>query len=217
MFETIPKIRIFINLLLILEICLGLALIALTWYYQRLLATFLTETEDKMLTSKFFIVYILGFQLMASFFCGMSMWASVWPRRYSENIQLLLSMWLIFCFLIVSCGCATIWTLWTSIDTMTEGAEIILLKGIDIYYMDPEWKLLWDKMQYTKECCGVFNYQDWMNATWMKGSFNSYSENNYGPVQHDTTECSPTYMDADYSDLDSLANRLDKYDWEIFK
>ncbi|XP_037820342.1 uncharacterized protein LOC119609570 [Lucilia sericata] len=206
MFETIPKIRIFINFLLTIEICLGLAIITVTWFYQKLLATFLTDSEVVILTSKFFNAYILGFQLFASFLCALSMWSSLWPRRYTENIQLLLSVWLVYCFLIVACGAATIWSLFASTGTLSEEAEIILLKGIDNYYLKPEWKFLWDKLQYSKECCGVYNYTDWMQASWMSQNIREYREAmfdiNIMPeyAMCTTTECSPYYFDNDNSD-----------------
>lgn len=191
MFERTPKLRLFINLLLIVEIFIGVTIIGVTWFSQRLLSSFLTETEGKMLTSKFFNVYILGFQMVASFVCGMSMWASVWPRRFSENIHLLLSTWLIFCFLVVACGCANIWILLTSSDSVSEGAEILLLKGIDNYYLNPEWKLLWDLLQYSRECCGVHGYRDWLQANWMTENVRQYRDVRAADAQSDfsTTEC----------------------------
>lgn len=211
MFETIPKIRIFINLLLTIEICLGLAIIAVTWYHQRLLSAFLTETEAIMLSSKFFNAYILGFQLVASFLCALSMWANIWPRRYSENLQLLLSVWLVYCFLIVACGAATIWTLLASAGNLSEEAEIVLLRGIDNYYIKPEWKFLWDKLQYTKECCGVNNYQDWMQASWMSENVKRYRDVIFEVQQYGlcttTTECSPLYIDYENSEKEPLENQ----------
>ncbi|KAM7352135.1 tetraspanin 33B [Cochliomyia hominivorax] len=199
MFEAIPKIRIFINFLLIVQICLGIAIIAFAWFHQKLLATFLTETEQTMLSSKFFNAYILGFQLSVSFLCALIMWSNIWTRRYSENIELLLRVWLIFCFLIVICGGAIIWSLYNSADTLAEGAEIILLKGIDNYYMNPEWKLLWDKLQYTKECCGVHNYMDWMHAEWIHED-DLMDTQQYEQDVYDVSECIPLYLDLDVND-----------------
>lgn len=177
--ESVPKIRLFINLLLTLQVCLGISLIAVTICYQHFLGTFLTDVESKILTTKFFNTYIFGFQLIAAYACSASMWHYIWHRRYSHNIQILLKVWLFFCFLMAICGCATIWSLLTCADSITESAEVILYKGIDIYYMNPEWKLLWDNLQYTKQCCGVNGYQDWMQASWMTPNLLRRSIRNY--------------------------------------
>lgn len=205
MFQSIPKIRLFLNIFIIIEIFLGIAIVAITYYHLRILETFLTENEQKMLSSKFFNMYILGFQIKSSFCCALAMWNNIWPRRYSETIELLLRVWLLFCFLIVICAAAIIWNLYTSSESLIEGAEIILLKGIDQYYSNPEWKLLWDKLQYTKECCGVQNYQDWMKAEWLSDTIksnvimDSKPYNMYGP-----TECDPLYFDMEYNEHQTL-------------
>ncbi|XP_036347140.1 uncharacterized protein LOC118756487 [Rhagoletis pomonella] len=165
--EPFGRARVYLTVLLLLEILLGLAIIIVTAIYQRILGAYMADVERKMLGGQFFNTYILGFQLMVVYACSIAMWSSLWSRRFSSNVNLLLNLWMFFCFVVVFCGLGTIWSLITCADALENTAEMSLLKGIDLYYKCPEWKLLWDGLQYHKECCGVHSYKDWMNASWM--------------------------------------------------
>ncbi|XP_039952667.1 uncharacterized protein LOC126767266 [Bactrocera neohumeralis] len=165
--EPFGRARVYLTMLLLSEIFLGLAIIIVTAIYQRILGAYMADVERKMLGGQFFNTYILGFQLMVVYACSIAMWSSLWSRRCSPNVNLLLNLWMFFCFVVVFCGFGTIWSLITCADALENTAEMSLLKGIDLYYTCPEWKLLWDGLQYHKECCGVHSYKDWMKASWM--------------------------------------------------
>ncbi|XP_067625283.1 uncharacterized protein Tsp33B [Eurosta solidaginis] len=165
--EPFGRARVYLTMLLLSEVFLGLAIIIVTAVYQRILGAYMADVERKMLGGQFFNTYILGFQLIVVYACSIAMWASLWSRRCSPNINLLLNLWMFFCFVVVFCGFGTIWSLITCADALENTAEMSLLKGIDLYYTCPEWKLLWDGLQYHKECCGVHSYKDWMKASWM--------------------------------------------------
>lgn len=170
--EPFRKFRLIVNVLLISEIALGVAIIAVAVAYQNTLSTFMTVAEGKILFPTFFNAYILAFQVIVTYLCSLCMWRRVWVRRYSKSIRLLLSIWSFFCLLIVVGGCATIWSLLGSSDGLGENVALMLLRGIEVYYANPEWKFLWDQLQYTRECCGVNGYADWMHASWMPISSN---------------------------------------------
>lgn len=169
--EPFRKFRLILAILLMSEIFLGLAIILMTAACQYLLGSFVIQGQSEALSYKFLNCYLVGFQLFAIYTCSVSMWKSVWLRRYSTSIKLLLRIWLFFCIIIILCGCATIWSMFSSLDAITENVAIMLLRGIDVYYMNPEWKLLWDQLQYSHKCCGVNEYLDWMHASWMPQSF----------------------------------------------
>ncbi|XP_037883151.1 uncharacterized protein LOC119633606 [Glossina fuscipes] len=200
--EPLPKLRLVINFLLMLEVLLGIAIILVAAFYQCILGSFMVQVDRKMLAAKFFNTYLLGFQLIASYMCSVSMWRRVWKRRYSQTIEILLSVWLFFCFLIVLCGMGTVWSLVNSSDALENTAEIMLFYGIDLYYMMPEWKLLWDQLQYSQECCGVHGYEDWGHANWMPKEYSSLGQRSnegqtlapYACCKHESTTCYQNYM-----------------------
>ncbi|XP_053959546.1 uncharacterized protein LOC128864080 [Anastrepha ludens] len=165
--EPFGRARVYLTVLLLSEVFLGLAIIIVTGIYQRILGAYMAGVERKMLGGQFFNTYILGFQLMVVYACSIAMWSSLWSRRCSPNVNLLLNLWMFFGFVVVFCGFGTIWSLITCADALENTAEMSLLKGIDLYYTCPEWKLLLDGLQYHKECCGVHSYKDWMKASWM--------------------------------------------------
>ncbi len=45
--------------------------------------------------------------------------------------------------------------------------ESTLFRGIDLYYTDPEYRLIWDGLQYNEQCFGVASYKDWQSLSWM--------------------------------------------------
>uniref|UniRef100_A0A1A9W450 Tetraspanin n=1 Tax=Glossina brevipalpis TaxID=37001 RepID=A0A1A9W450_9MUSC len=203
--EPLPKLRLVINFLLMLEVLLGIAIILVTAFYQSVLDSFMVQVDRKMLAAKFFNTYLLGFQLIASYLCSISMWRLVWRRRYSQTIEILLSVWLFFCFLIVLCGLGTIWSLVNSSDALENSAEIMLFYGIDLYYMMPEWKLLWDQLQYSHECCGVHGYQDWAHANWMPKDYSSSGQDKFGIIIRSRTKRSiDRYSDYDYDQCEEV-------------
>ncbi|XP_073822543.1 tetraspanin 33B [Musca autumnalis] len=189
--EPFRHFRIIFNILLILEIKLGIAIITVAVAYQNVLGSF-TPDEKRSLNSTFVNLYIMGFQLIATYLCSLSMWRTIWTKKYSRSIQLLLVVWSMFCFIIIIGGCATIWCLLDIPDILTTNVSMMLFHGIEVYYTSPAWKFLWDELQYNNECCGVNGYDDWMRAKWMPKSFNrqrrdrrSYVRNRF---QHNTEE-----------------------------
>lgn len=165
--EPIIHTRYIYNILFIIEVILGAAIIFVTVLYQNILNAFMVSLEQKILMAKFFNTYVLGFQLIACYLCSLSMWRRLWCRRYTATLEILLGIWLFFCFLIIVSGIATTWSVLYSADSLVNTAELMLFQGIDLYYENPEWKLLWDQLQYNEQCCGVKSYKDWMSAKWM--------------------------------------------------
>uniref|UniRef100_A0A1A9UW27 Tetraspanin n=1 Tax=Glossina austeni TaxID=7395 RepID=A0A1A9UW27_GLOAU len=203
--EPLPKLRLVINFLLMLEVLLGIAIILVAACYQSILGSFMVQVDRKMLAAKFFNTYLLGFQLIASYICSVSMWRRVWKRRYSQTIEILLSVWLFFCFLIVLCGMGTVWSLVNSSDALENTAEIMLFYGIDLYYMMPEWKLLWDQLQYSQECCGVHGYEDWAHANWMPKEYSSLGQGRFGTTIPSRTKRSiDNYAAYDYDQCEEV-------------
>ncbi|XP_061397613.1 uncharacterized protein LOC133333314 [Musca vetustissima] len=169
--EPFRNYRIIFNILLILEIKLGIAIITVTAAYQHVLNLFMLPQERRLLTSTFINLYIMGFQLIATYLCSFSMWRNIWARKYSRSIQLLVIVWSVFCFIIVVGGCATIWHLLNTPQFLIANVSMMLFRGIEVYYSNPSWKFFWDELQYTNECCGVNGYDDWMHASWMPQSY----------------------------------------------
>ncbi|XP_030383221.1 CD63 antigen [Scaptodrosophila lebanonensis] len=165
--EPFRKASVYITLLLILEAVIGLVIVIVTAIYQSLLTGYLAETESRMLYGFLFNIYIFGIQLIVTFLCSNSMWNRLWCRRCTPNVRLLLTVWLFYLCVIIASGVAAVWNFYRSVDVLESAAENSLIRGIDMYYSCPEWKLLWDGLQMRRQCCGVRTYKDWMNADWM--------------------------------------------------
>ncbi|KAH8410452.1 hypothetical protein KR215_007191 [Drosophila sulfurigaster] len=165
--QPLRKASVYIALLLIFEAVTGLLIIIVTAIYQWILADYLDDIENNLLFSYLFNIYIFGAQLVVSFLCSISLWNRLWKRRCTPNVRLMISVWLFYCCIIISSGFGTLWNVYYNIDVLENAAETSLFRGIDEYYSNPEWKLLWDGLQLRRQCCGVHNYRDWMKAEWM--------------------------------------------------
>ncbi|XP_037950549.1 uncharacterized protein LOC119681435 [Teleopsis dalmanni] len=204
--EPFCRARVYVTTILIAEVLLGILIVALTLIYHRILGGYLGEKECKLLTGQLFNTYLLGTQLIITYFFSIFMWRRLWKRKYTPNVELLLHLWIFFTFLIVFCGFGSIYSLFSCADSLENLAETSLLKGIDLYYTCPEWKLMWDSLQYYKECCGVHSYKDWMKASWMpqelqtsdQGSCSGISKDTilapYACCKHDCSTCYQNYV-----------------------
>ncbi|KAH8412248.1 hypothetical protein KR009_000809 [Drosophila setifemur] len=165
--QPFRRAPVYVALLLISEAFLGLLILAVTGYYHRLLTGYLAEIESRLTYGYLFGIYVFGVQLVVTFLCSISMWQRLWQRRCTPNVRLLLNIWLFYSCVIISSGFGCVWNLYRGVEVLRTAAETSLIRGIDMYYSCPEWKLLWDGLQWHKECCGVHGYKDWMMADWM--------------------------------------------------
>ncbi|XP_005182936.2 uncharacterized protein LOC101890537 [Musca domestica] len=190
--EPFRHFRLIVNILLVLEIKLGIAIVTITAAYQNVLGSFMAPTEKRLLFSTLVNLYIMGFQLIATYLCSLSMWRTIWTRRYSRSIQFLLMVWSVFCCIIIVGGCVTMWCLLDMPEILGANVSLMLFHGMEVYYTSPAWKFLWDEIQYNNECCGVEGYDDWMHATWMPKTTVKLSKDsrlyNGGRFKHNSKE-----------------------------
>ncbi|XP_017115524.1 tetraspanin-15 isoform X1 [Drosophila elegans] len=165
--QPFRRASLYVNLLLVTEAVIGLLILAATAYYHALFTGYLSEIECRLVSGYLSAIYVFGAQLLVTFLCSIAMWRRIWRRRCTPNVRLLLSMWGFYSCVIIASGFVCIWSLYRGIDVLENAAESSLSRGIDMYYSCPEWKLLWDGLQWRKECCGVHGYRDWMTADWM--------------------------------------------------
>lgn len=161
------RAHIYVTLLLITEAVIGVLILAVTAYYHKLFTGYLSQIECRLVYGYLFGVYMFGAQLTVIFLCSILMWRRLWRRRCTPNVRLLLDVWLFYSCVIIAAGFGCVWSIYRSVDVLENAAETSLIRGIDMYYTCPEWKLLWDSLQWHKECCGVHSYRDWANADWM--------------------------------------------------
>nr|ABY55466.1 Tsp33B [Drosophila mauritiana] len=165
--QPFRRASIYLHLLLITEAVIGLLILVVTAYYHTVLSGYLSEIECRLVYGYLFGIYVFGAQVVVTFLCSIAMWRRIWRRRCTPNIRLLLSVWAFYSCVIIASGFGCIWNLYRGVDVLENAADTSLTRGIDMYYSCPEWKLLWDGLQWHKECCGVHGYKDWMNAEWM--------------------------------------------------
>ncbi|EDV31398.1 uncharacterized protein Dana_GF15335 [Drosophila ananassae] len=165
--QPFRRASLYVTLLLITEAVIGFLFLVISAYYHVLLTSYLDEIETRLVLGYVFGLYMYGAQLVVTFLVSISMWRRLWRRRCTPNVHLILAVWLFYSCVIIASGFGCVWNLYRGVDVLESAAETSLIRGIDLYYSFPEWKLLWDGLQWHKECCGVHDYKDWMNADWM--------------------------------------------------
>ncbi|KAH8333963.1 hypothetical protein KR059_004809 [Drosophila kikkawai] len=165
--QPFRRVNIYVTLLLITEALIGVLMLAVTTYYHKLFTGYLSQIECRLVYGYLFGVYMFGAQLAVIFLCSILMWRRLWKRRCTPNVRLLLDVWLFYSCVIIAAGFGCVWIIYRGVDVLENAAETSLIRGIDMYYSCPEWKLLWDSLQWDKQCCGVHSYKDWANADWM--------------------------------------------------
>lgn len=165
--QPFRRASLYVTLLLITEAVIGFLFLVISAYYHILLTRYLDEIETRLVFGYVFGLYMYGAQLVVTFLVSISMWRRLWRRRCTPNVHLILAVWLFYSCVIIASGFGCVWNLYRGVEVLESAAETSLLRGIDLYYSCPEWKLLWDGLQWHKECCGVHDYKDWMNADWM--------------------------------------------------
>lgn len=161
--SRIPPIfaqKVFLSLI-ILQICIGLVVVVTGQYYKIVLGRYLPAEEQSEIYLKLLLVQLHGVHIIASYGCGIPI-----ARRFSidtNNLKTLIHVWII-CVLIVSFDGGFMHWMWREACTNLERTvERALYKGLESYYADAEWRLLWDGFQYNEQCCGVGGFRDWQS------------------------------------------------------
>lgn len=113
-----------------------------------------------------YMIEIYGVHLIIFYLCGLGIVSKLTKNCYSNHLSILLKLWNIVIVLLSIDGIVTSWISYKSIYLTENLIEKFLFKGIEEYYSDLKWKLIWDRLQLTEGCCGVINFKDWNIMTW---------------------------------------------------
>lgn len=156
-----------IEIVLITQILAGLILLGTILYFHFILKVFLAKIEHQLLLSLMSIFYILGCEVLICSFIELILWQKIRKCDTMGKPSRCLLLWNFFCTFIIVFGSVTVWFQQSNLENLECTYETSLYQGIDLYFTDPEWKILWDKTQYYNECCGVIGFQDWSEAAWV--------------------------------------------------
>ncbi|XP_055837841.1 uncharacterized protein LOC129906192 [Episyrphus balteatus] len=168
MSDKFNHLKYFVTILLCLEILAGSILLCIITYFYFVLIAFLAKPERQLLLSQMTNIFVLGLEVAICFSIELILWQCICKSDTTSEHSRLLILWNIFCILAVGFGSVTMWFQYDNIQSLQKVYAESLFQGIDLYFTDPEWKLLWDRIQFNNECCGVFGVKDWEEAAWIR-------------------------------------------------
>ncbi|KAJ6646939.1 hypothetical protein Bhyg_02155, partial [Pseudolycoriella hygida] len=123
------------------------------------------ETEQNEINIKLFLFELFGFNVFLSYIGGLPLLRRL-TDSYSNHLSSLLKLWEFFIFTASLNGIFGGYMINGSRKFLKQSIEATLFRGIEDYYIDPQWRLIWDGFQYNEQCCGVANFKDWQSLSW---------------------------------------------------
>lgn len=166
-------------LLICLQIIIGCWVIIWTEYSKRTLGRYVHDVDRSEIEMKFFIIQLYGLHLVINYICGLPLIRRCAYDPYTTHLVLLLKLWHLFIFIGSLDGFVIMWICSRAGINLIKSVEISLFKGIELYYSDPAWRLIWDEFQYEEQCCGVTDYRDWQSLAWIEYKSSNRNEDMY--------------------------------------
>lgn len=152
--------------LVLIQILIGLMVIITSEYYKNLLGRYVPEIEQNEISIKLFLFELFGCNVFLSYIGGMPLLRRL-SDSYTNHLSSLLKLWQFFIFTASLNGIFGGYMISESRKFLKKTVETTLFSGIEVYYTDPEWRLIWDGFQYNEQCCGVVDFRDWQSLSWM--------------------------------------------------
>ncbi|XP_063697562.1 tetraspanin-15 [Culicoides brevitarsis] len=162
LFSDLPfKVLVFLN---VVQIVVGFAMLFLEEYIKHLLTQHMLEAERTQTYIIMLLSQVYCMQVIVLYYLGLAIAIKCNRDLYTHHLTFFMKMWLALGFVAAFEGILVAGTLYRTSKNLSEFLELELFKGVEAYYLDPEWRLIWDTVQYHENCCGVFDYRDWKNC-----------------------------------------------------
>ena len=167
--EKCTKYILFILILFILiQILIGIFIFGYGEYARNLIGKYVTEIEKNEFDIKLLIMELYGLHIIINYICGIPLARKCANDTYTKHLRFLLRLWNVFIFIVSIDGFLIAYMFNRSEIYILHSMKLALFKGIENYHSNPDWRLIWDDLQYHEQCCGVFNYTDWQIKQWMQ-------------------------------------------------
>lgn len=162
LFNDLPfKLLVLLN---VLQITIGFGMLFLEEYIKHLLTQHMLEAERTQTYIIMLLSQVYCMQVIVLYYFGLPVASKCNTDVYTHHLTFFMKIWLALGFVCAIEGILIALTLYRTSRDLSEFLELELFKGVEAYYLDPEWRLIWDTVQYHENCCGVFDYRDWKNC-----------------------------------------------------
>lgn len=150
-----------IILLSLTQITIAIGMIFAEEYLKYLLIQHILDAAQSQTYMLLLLAQVFTFQLLVLNYSSIAVAGKCNRDIFTPHLAFLLKLWVIFG---LGCNCQGLFFSFilskTSV-TLPQRIEYELLSGLEEYYSNAEWRLIWDNMQYHENCCGVYDYKDW--------------------------------------------------------
>lgn len=152
-----------IVLLCLTQIVIAIGMLLGEEYFKYLLIQHILHADQSQSYMILLLAQSYALQLLVLYYCAIPVASKCNQDFYTPHLAQLLKLWIIIGFTCCLQGLFFAFILHRTSNDLSSNLEYNLLSGLEEYYSNPEWRLIWDKMQYHERCCGVFDYSDWKN------------------------------------------------------
>ena len=161
------------NLLFILisvQIFLGMFVTLAAEYYKYSFGQYIPPGDQNDIDFKFTLIQIYGIHSMLGHISAFPLFKKYRKQTnhfVSGVIVVMIKIWNLFVLTVLLDGFIVAWLIKKSCTEIHKSVEQILFRGMESYYSDSMWRLLWDSFQVNEQCCGVSDYRDWQSLAWL--------------------------------------------------
>lgn len=157
---------ILLYILFFIEMAIAMAVIFLAEYYKHILGQHLPNVDRNEINTKLLLIEMYGVHVFVAYIVGLPLIRKCAQSAFSHCLVTMLKVWYIFVLVMSLDGFLLGWLIGRSVEFLEKSVEISMYKGMEVYYSDVQWRLLWDGLQYTEQCCGMADYRDWQLLAW---------------------------------------------------
>lgn len=158
---------ILLNILFFIQIGIAVSVVLLAEYYKHILGQHLPNVDRDEINTKLYLMELYGVHVFINYVCGLPLIRKCATESwFTSSLVTLLKVWHLFVLSVSVDGFLFGWLIGRSIDFLKKSVEMSMYKGMEVYYSDVQWRILWDDRQYNGQCCGVADYRDWQLLAW---------------------------------------------------
>lgn len=150
-----------IALFIFLQVSFAIGIIIAEEYIKYLLTQHLLNASQTQTYTILLLAQALSIQFVILYCYGLSVAAKCNQDVYTPHLASLFKLWIIFGFVSNCEGLFLAVILGQTSKNLPVLLELELNEGLEEYYFNPEWRLIWDNIQFHEKCCGVYDYKDW--------------------------------------------------------
>lgn len=163
---SVQDTRRLLQLLFIVQILIGLAIIGLAEFHTSQLLRHLSGNEAAVMRLALGVmlpVQFFGLHVAVHYACGLPL---VWRISSYRIDNVVARLWHGLMLIVALDGLLVGWLWYRSAGAIVAQMAATLQQGVRRYYWDKRWRQMLDEYQLMEGCCGGVGFEDWQRVEW---------------------------------------------------